>query len=290
MGMEMLYTKMPSKKWYIILDDDTFLIQPSLHLLLRHLDPSLPHYLGNAVGDYKGRFAHGGSAILLSAPAMRRLFVENPGVVSGAYAESLTETWGDRLVATTLQKVGVYLDEKYSHHFNGERPGETRIRGDRLCSPLVSFHGLRGEGEMRRVGGVLAGEGEAVLWGDVWRLFGGEDEEFDAPEAREMAGRKTARPAAKMVGPRRSADHVGRPNEQTRTWAGVETAGACREQCEGPERRWCLAWTYEMGTKRCNLSPWVLVGEGGTSSSRGQMKRSGVNWPKVKELYRGCEG
>ncbi|KAM5380161.1 hypothetical protein ACJZ2D_003612 [Fusarium nematophilum] len=155
MGMEMIYSELPRKKWYIILDDDTFLIRPSLELLLGHIDFRKPQYIGNAVGDYKARFGHGGSAILISGEAMRRLF-EHPGIVQEAYAESMTETWGDRLVATTLQKLGIYIEESYNHHFNGEPPSITRIWGDRFCSPLVSFHGLRKPGEMLHVGQRLA--------------------------------------------------------------------------------------------------------------------------------------
>src|SRR6478609_11513054 len=102
MGMEMLYQKMPQKKWYIILDDDTFLVKPSLQLFLDRLNSREPHYIGNAVGDYKGRFAHGGSAVIISGEAMRRLF-SRPDIVARSYIASLDETWGDKLVATTLQ-------------------------------------------------------------------------------------------------------------------------------------------------------------------------------------------
>ena len=121
--MELLYKQMPHKKWYIILDDDTYLITPSIELLLSHLDPREAQYIGNAVGDYRGRFAHGGSAVLLTGEAMKRLF-SRPNIVAEAYLESLDETWGDRLVATTFQKLGVYLDERHSHYFNGEWPEE----------------------------------------------------------------------------------------------------------------------------------------------------------------------
>ncbi|UKZ63187.1 uncharacterized protein TrAtP1_004417 [Trichoderma atroviride] len=92
-GMELAYRKMPSKKWYVILDDDTFLIGPSLYLLLSHLDPARSWYIGNAVGDYKTRFAHGGSGILLSGDAVRRLF-DRPDIVAQSYINSLDETWG----------------------------------------------------------------------------------------------------------------------------------------------------------------------------------------------------
>ncbi|RGP80413.1 glycosyltransferase family 31 [Fusarium longipes] len=212
MGMEMIYNELPGKKWYIILDDDTFLIRPSLELLMGHIDYRKPKYIGNAVGDYKARFGHGGSGILISGEAMRQLF-QHPAIVHEAYAESMTETWGDRLVATTLQKLGIYIEEAYNHHFNGEPPSITRIWGDRFCSPLVSFHGLRKPGEMRRVGETLAEVNQPVLWHDVWQLFGG-----SAISALET------RPTELM------ADHVGKPDEHTRSWGDVRSANACQKR------------------------------------------------------------
>ncbi|SPJ93234.1 uncharacterized protein FTOL_13840 [Fusarium torulosum] len=264
MGMEMIYHELPGKKWYIILDDDTFLIRPSLELLMSHIDYRKPQYVGNAVGDYKARFGHGGSGILISGEAMRRLF-EHPGIVQEAYAESMTETWGDRLVATTLQKLGIYIEEAYNHHFNGEPPSITRIWGDRFCSPLVSFHGLRKPGEMRRVGETLATREQPVLWRDVWQLFGGSA--ISALESRRTE---------------LTADHVGKPDEHTRSWGDVRSANACQKRCEQSGRR-CLAWTYEMEIERCHTSPWLLLGADGAAG-----KASGVNWPQVKPLLNSC--
>ncbi|KAM0277180.1 hypothetical protein ACHAO9_012629 [Fusarium lateritium] len=264
MGMEMIYHELPGKKWYIILDDDTFLIRPSLELLMSHIDYRKPQYIGNAVGDYKARFGHGGSGILISGEAMRRLF-EHPGIVQEAYAESMTETWGDRLVATTLQKLGIYIEEAYNHHFNGEPPSITRIWGDRFCSPLVSFHGLRKPGEMRRVGETLATREQPVLWRDVWQLFGGSA--ISALESRRTE---------------LTADHVGKPDEHTRSWGDVRSANACQKRCEQSGRR-CLAWTYEMEIERCHTSPWLLLG-----ADRAAGKASGVNWPQVKPLLNSC--
>ncbi|RMJ15544.1 hypothetical protein BHE90_012885 [Fusarium euwallaceae] len=264
MGMEMIYKELPGKKWYIILDDDTFLVRPSLELLLGHVDYRKPQYIGNAVGDFKARFGHGGSGILISGEAMRRLF-EHPGIVQEAYAESMTETWGDRLVATTLQKLGIYIEESYNHHFNGEPPSITRIWGDRFCSPLVSFHGLRKPGEMRHVGQTLAERDQPVLWRDVWELFGG------SPMST-LEGRPTEL----------TADHVGKPDEHTRSWGDVRSANACQTRCQQSGRR-CLAWTYEMENERCHTSPWVLLGADGATA-----KASGVNWPEVKPLLSAC--
>lgn len=268
MGMEMIYNDLPEKKkWYIILDDDTFLIKSSLELLLSHLDPKKPQYIGNAVGDYKGRFAHGGSAIIISGEAMRRLF-QSPKIVAEAYAESMDETWGDRLVATTFQKLGIYIVEAFNHHFNGEPPSITRIWHDRLCSPLISFHGLRQPGEMLNVGRTLAEVEGPVLWSDVWELFGGTPLAHLAEKPMEQ-----------------KADHVGKLEEHGRVWGEVKSAKDCEAKCD-EHGKWCLAWTYEVEGQRCSVSPWMILGGEPTTEGRS----SGVNWRKTEALLRECQG
>lgn len=268
MGMELAYRQLPRKKWYMILDDDTYLVKPSLELLLSHLDPSRPQYIGNAVGDYRGRFAHGGSAVLLSGEAMRTLF-GRPDVVAAAYAASLDETWGDRLVATTLQKVDVYMDERYCHYFNGEPPRMTRIRSDRFCSPIVSFHGLRKPGAMADVGRALGGVEKPVLWGQLWELFG--------RLPLEVLGRA----------PFARGDHMGPRDEQTTTWRSVGGDDGCRHKCERRGAR-CLAWTYDAATGECHGSSWVVIGDDdGDGDGEGQGV-SGINWKGVEPLVRQC--
>lgn len=168
--MELMYKTMPNKKWYILLDDDTFVVKSTLNLLLSHLDPDKPHYLGNAVGNYRARFAHGGSAIILSGEAMRRLF-RRRDVVRYAYLASPEEKYGDRLVATTMLKLGIYLDESRVHYFNGEAPEEVRITAENFCSPIVSFHSLRTETAMERVGKAVGGRKTPVRWGELIELF-----------------------------------------------------------------------------------------------------------------------
>jgi hypothetical protein len=264
MGMEMLYLRIPDKKWYIILDDDTFLVKPSLELFLSRLDAQMPQYIGNAVGDYKGRFAHGGSAVILSGAAMRRLF-SRPDIVVKAYAASLDETWGDKLVATTLQKLGIYLDERYSHHFNGEPPEITRITTDKFCSPLVSFHGLRKPGAMLNAGRSLAHLGRPLRWGDVWERFGNYPLLY-------LAGQPV----------QSKQDHIGPVVGDVKVFKRVKSAEACRKKCERSGSA-CLAWTFEQKTKTCRGSAWMVIGVG---AAEGIL--SGVNWLQIESLLRKC--
>lgn len=261
--MELAYKKMPGKKWYIILDDDTFLIGPSLHLFLSHLDPTRPYYLGNAVGDYKSRFAHGGSGIVLSQNTMQRLF-DRPDIVAQSYITSLDETWGDRLVGLTLIKLGIYLDERYSHHFNGEPPEMTRIKRDRFCSPILSFHAARRPGAMEAIGQSLSHREQPVTWSELWQLF--------ADTSLENAGREPVR---------QMRDHVGPTGEDTTTWESIASAEVCRSKCRN--RKSCLAWTYDRETRTCRASPWIVIG-----NSNAEMNESGLDWQVVAPLLQHC--
>ncbi|KAL7909386.1 glycosyltransferase family 31 protein [Trichoderma velutinum] len=262
-GMELAYKQIPEKQWYIILDDDTFFIEPSLHLLLSHLDPARPYYLGNAVGDYKSRFAHGGSGIVLSQEAMRRLF-DRPDIVAQSYINSLDETWGDRLVGLTLIKLGIYLDERYSHHFNGEPPEMARVQRDRFCSPIVSFHGARRPGAMEAIGQALSNREQPVVWAELWQLF--------ADTSFENAGREPVR---------QMRDHVGPTGEDTTTWERIASAEVCRSKCRN--RKSCLAWTYDRETRRCRASPWIVIG-----NSNAETNESGLDWQVVEPLLQQC--
>lgn len=273
---------MPHRKWYLLVDDDTYLVQPSLNLILSHLDPAVPHYLGNAVGDYRQRFAHGGSAIALSHAALRALFPPAPAppqprprprnvVVDAARRESLTETWGDRLLARALLRRGVPVDEGASRFFNGEPPWAARLRGDRFCAPVAAFHRLAAPGAMAGVGRVFrrrrgAAAGAAagpVRWVDLWAMYG-------AP----AWGTYAATPL------RRGWDHVGALDEQTRTVEGARSAGRCWRLCQAS--RTCLAWTWEGETGLCHMSPWVTVG------TEAEGKVSGVHVERTMKLAEAC--
>ncbi|KAK7744942.1 hypothetical protein SLS53_003175 [Cytospora paraplurivora] len=261
-SLELAWKTMPGKKWYIMQDDDTFIIRPSLYRFLEHLDPSKELYLGNAIGDYKARFAHGGSSFILSKAAMRRLF-DNPDVVSQAYLASLDETWGDKLIATTLNKVGVYISERYGRFFNGERPLITKLSADRFCSPLVSFHGLAQPEQMKEVGRTFAGRDKPVFWRDLWEIYG--QPSLDVLDRDPI---------------RLGQDHVGRQDDPSMI-SRAESVDRCLAACEGRGKE-CLAWAWDKQTKLCILSPWVIVGE------KPKDRYSGLNVKVVRGLGSKC--
>jgi len=262
--MDLAYQQMPDRKWYIIVDDDTYLVHGSLRAMLDRLDPSVPAYIGNGVGDFKGRFAHGGSAIIVSGAAMSLLFDQNRDLLPAEIVNSLSETWGDKLVATALQKIGVYLDERFNHFFNGERPEITRIRADRLCSPIISFHGLAQPEQMAAVGDKFRKVKGILLWGSLWKLY-----------------KRPSMPAYARTPVRADMDHVGRLDEATMTFKGIEKPELCLKNCN-KHYQTCLAWTWDSKDKACHISPWIIVGEHAPG------KYSGVNAGRLQRISEKC--
>ena len=254
---------MPQKKWYIMLDDDTYIVNPSLLVVLRHLDSTIPHYIGNAIGDYKGRFAHGGSAVVFSQAAMYRLFIQNPKIVSAAHMEALTARWGDKLIATTAMKVGIYLEEKFRRLFKGESPQQTRIRDDRPCVPIISFHKMP-PSTMIEVGRTFKNVTKYITWIGLWDTYEGLT--FDSLPKNLI---------------RSNWDHVGRLDKSTVSISNVETKEACLNFCYIYTST-CLAWTWEEEKMVCHISPWMILGE------RADFKFSGPNVRRAKKLLSQC--
>ncbi|KAI1872961.1 uncharacterized protein JN550_003835 [Neoarthrinium moseri] len=263
-GLQYAWENLPRKKWYIMSDDDTYVLKESLALTLGHLDPSTPQYLGNPVGDFKGRFAHGGSSAVLSGAVLKKLFNDNPKIAAEAHVEATTATWGDKLLSTTLMKIGIYLDENYSRLFNGEPPSMTRMWIDRFCLPLISFHGLGVGSRMSDVGNTFKGMKEPVFWRQLGKIYGAAD--FESFVAEPI---------------RANQDFVGRLDEHSTTINLVESVEECVKIC-GQHSTDCLAWTWDMGTKQCHYAPWTIIGD------YRENVLSGINYALAQKLSEGC--
>ncbi|KAK2744277.1 hypothetical protein FQN57_004362 [Myotisia sp. PD_48] len=257
-GLELAYHQLPAKKWYILVDDDTFIVPSSIKALLGNLEHKTNYYIGNPVGDYKGRFAHGGSSVILSQASMHRLLGQ-PKIVAAAHVQSLEQIWGDKLLATTLMQVGIYLDERYSHLFNGESPEISKLTEDRFCAPIVSFHKLS-PSDLLSVGEKYTNSVKPVRWTKLWGI----DQALSTETVKY------------------SWDYVGRLDEETLTVQNIATAEECVQVCYSHSSM-CLAWTWESKKKACHISPWIIPGD------KADGKVSGLNIPRVKRLSSRCK-
>lgn len=216
---------------------------------------------------------------------MQALFAPaNYHAVLKARQASLTETWGDRLLADALLRLGVPVDEDASRFFNGEQPWDSRLRPDRLCAPVATFHHLSTADEMADVGRLFRETADPVLWVDLWDMF--------SSRGRRRGDRaaNTARPSASLPSsaerddqatPGRSGwNHVGQLDEHTETSTSVKDALGCSRLCKS--NRMCLAWTWDRRLGLCHTSPWVTVGREAAGL------RSGLNVDRFEELAGEC--
>lgn len=240
-------------------------MRPALRQFLGQFHPDCEHYLGNAVGGWEGRFAHGGSSIILSHGAMRRLFLENARTVRAAHRMALWTGMGDSLLANILMKVGIYLAEEHSLLFNGETPTTTKIRPDRFCLPVMTFHILKEPGQTLEVDRKMRNYPSPPLWRDIWTMYGG-------PSLESF-----------VITPHRADwDHVGNLDEHTKTTKNVKKAKDCQKSCESRKGD-CVAWRWEEDTLLCHHSPWMIVG------NKAPGKTSGINLKLVHKLGNACD-
>ncbi|KAI0889435.1 glycosyltransferase family 31 protein [Annulohypoxylon maeteangense] len=263
-SLEYAWQTLPKKKWYIMADDDTYIIKSSLNLVLGHLNYAKPQFLGNPVGDYKGRFPHGGSSVVMSGAALSKLYDQHPEVVAEGHQESATAIWGDKLLSTTFMKIGIYLDETYRRLFNGEPPWMTRMWVDRFCLPLVSFHGLGNNDAMVHVGETFKNMTEPVFWRQMGKIYGAPD--FSSFIAEPI---------------RTNVDYVGRLDEYSTTVDKITEVDECVKIChEHPVG--CLAWAFDPGRQQCHFSQWAILGD------HVEGRFSGINGKLAKKLESLC--
>ncbi|KAI1433296.1 family 31 glycosyltransferase [Xylaria sp. CBS 124048] len=261
-ALEYAWQTLPKKKWYIMIDDDTYIIKSTVSQLLGHVNYGQPHYIGNPVGDYKGRFPHGGSSVILSGATLRNWFEWHPELAAAANLESPFAIWGDKLLATTLMKMAIYLDESYRRLFNGEHPWITRMWSDRLCLPLMGFHGLGDPLLMAQVGDTFQNVQTPVLWSSLAKIYGVPDYEtfIDVPIRPNM-------------------NYVGRLDERSTTVENVAKVEDCLDICDRRSAS-CMAWVYDPISKRCDYAPWAILGDiadGLFSGVNGRMGQRLVN-------------
>jgi hypothetical protein len=254
-GFELALRQYGRKEWFLMVDDDTYVHFPSLLALTHRTEHELPRnatlYLGKFL-DSEPPWAHGGSGILVNRNALVQLFDNHPGIALQFFQESLTAQYGDQNFGKALAAADVPAWMPAHRYFNGEPPDNTRVRTDRLCQPLVTFHHLS-EDELLRTRARIETAGQAdtvVTWYDPWR-WGGPPINSSTAQSRVGWNYITS---------------TGRHDEQFDLgWLG--TLEDCRAACGKQEQ--CLAWLLLRG--HCRGAPWFGVGHEEQESISGVM-------------------
>ncbi|KAJ3129734.1 hypothetical protein HK101_005190 [Irineochytrium annulatum] len=144
-GFEALYKTYPNADWYMMIDDDSYLFLSNLERFVQGKKPDDALYFGNAnvfVGCDGVRkfgdgpyFAHGGSGILMSRGALKKIVADVDSCIVKYHS-----CWaGDIRVALCLRDQGVKLT--HAGGFWGEPPNdEWKFPDDSCIQPKVFHH------------------------------------------------------------------------------------------------------------------------------------------------------
>ncbi|KAJ3037286.1 hypothetical protein HK097_003552 [Rhizophlyctis rosea] len=147
-GFRELWQRYPDAKWFIMVDDDTYIFWENLRLALDKFNPEDPHYFG-AKTMFKGcdgvkkfgdgpSFAHGGSGIVISRGALRKIMTDNK--IQKCIEKYRTCWAGDIRTSLCLRDNGVLLSSLKG--FNKEPPNSRYWFPREPCEQPLTFHHL----------------------------------------------------------------------------------------------------------------------------------------------------
>jgi hypothetical protein len=136
----------PDKKWYIYIEDDTYLFLTSLlSWLSTQSYNSKPLYFGAFSGEGNETFAQGGSGLVFSQSLMKTVFEGNKAADLKEYGNyTSTACCGDIALGKVLRDYDISVNEgEYGPvSFKPEPPWKTGFNDLTWCSPVFTFHHL----------------------------------------------------------------------------------------------------------------------------------------------------
>jgi len=153
-AFKLLYDTFPNAKWYMMVDDDTYVFLSNLKKRLSFYNPDEKLYLGESwpipTGCFPSwgmaRFAHGGAGIILSRAAMLA-FIGNYDVCVKSFDDCYA---GDVRLALCLNTVGIRLNRSERHvnvNWRGHSDQAPNLEYSWLepCDLPLTFHHLFGK-------------------------------------------------------------------------------------------------------------------------------------------------
>lgn len=135
----------PDAKWYIFMEDDSYIFLPNLLLHLEKFDHTEPWYLGSLAWIHGDYFAHGGSGFALSRSAWEKSFGKDPLIVERFEEFTEAHGCGDHILGHVLKEYGVQFgettgDSRFRYGFNPESHWSTWYEQANWCKPVYSWH------------------------------------------------------------------------------------------------------------------------------------------------------
>jgi hypothetical protein len=135
---------MPSAKWFVFIETDTFLGWNNLLEYLSTFDTNKPYYIGKHLYINDVEFGYGGAGFVLSNPAMQKV-IKQRSVRVRDYEEFTATHWvGDCALGKVMEDAKVPLHRAFPH-FQGDSPATmdpavTKIDRNAWCYPVITYH------------------------------------------------------------------------------------------------------------------------------------------------------
>lgn len=178
------YRRFPAKKWYVMVEADTFLFWNQLVKWLSTLDENKQLMIGHpSFCDYDGQstmFTHGGSGIVLSKAIVEASFGQDSDFEHTHDELIQKSAFGDALLSKSIYDSPLVtlneLSPEGGEKFNSDPPRVLKFTRDNWCTPIMSFHHITPADAAhlydfeRRIEARLDSK-DLVRWADVWDEF-----------------------------------------------------------------------------------------------------------------------
>ncbi|KAF2010193.1 glycosyltransferase family 31 protein [Aaosphaeria arxii CBS 175.79] len=273
----------PERLWYVFGDAQTYIARANLQTWLGQFDHSKPYFFANPpIAGLPDPFAVGGHTFILSATAMRALFVEQ---------EKVLDHWNDRISksSTAYDVLTDFLSTEISLEVNqtwpaisGFNPLTAPYGNGFWCEVIVAMDNVPPESlsELWRLDtdhfeGRLGSVQDPVTFADLWRRFmQGEDLDTPRPNWDNLSSdpdNAQFNILSETVNTRSHAKEHMLNNHHHHTRdeedQSVDTWEACQEACNANDL--CVQWSYSTvptsnynsnGDTRCHLSRNMRMG------------------------------
>ncbi|KUJ09645.1 uncharacterized protein LY89DRAFT_690100 [Mollisia scopiformis] len=252
----------PNLKWYIYIEDDTFIFWDNVLSYLSTLEPDdEPSYYGAYSGEGNNTFAQGGSGLVFSRSLMSAVFSgDNIPDLEKYGNETSQSCCGDIMLGKVLRDYGVYVNRGTygTGSFRPEPPWKTGFDDWSWCAPVFTFHHLHQRdilqlSELERKRRALDA-GRPVIFRDVYMeliapyLTKPKLTNWDNFASRYVFGSNATDPVEEDLN---SIDHAVLE-------AAPSSAEACRKACLAIPN--CMGWRHDSANEKCGMDTVVKLG------------------------------
>ena len=246
-------------KYYVYIEDDTYIFWPNLIRYLQTLSPSEVAYFGAFSGEGNATFAQGGSGIVFTQGLMKAVFGGDGVPTLEQYGSFTTSACcGDMVLGKILRDFGVQVNRGTwgTLSFRPEPPWRTGFDERGWCLPIYTFHHVhqRDMAMLNALEKKLISTGQQdILFRDVYlEMIAPHLDKDEISNWDNFATQWTSTPGQPFA----QTWPLAMGLETLNSTAAYESKQGCRDACLALES--CLSWRY--AERSCALDSAVIWG------------------------------